>query len=151
MPEKLPLATLMELARTRTDDATRRLGQLQNAQTSASAKLDMLVQYRQEYLEQFNGQMEGGLTASQVRNFQNFIATLDGAIEQQRAVTLQANTRLGHGRTDWQSNKRRLSSFGTLADRVRQFEIGLANKKEQRESDERSARQFFLRLTALAD
>ena len=151
MAEKLPLAMLIELAQTKTDQASRRLGQLQNAQTSASAKLEMLVQYRQEYLEQFNGQMQGGLTASQVRNFQNFIGTLDGAIEQQRAVTLQASTRLGHGRTDWQSSKRRLSSFGTLADRVRQFELGVANKKEQRESDERSARQFFLRSTALAD
>lgn len=141
----------MELARTKTDDATRRLGQLQNAQTNASAKLDMLVQYRQEYRAQFNGQMEGGLTASQVCNFQNFIGTLDDAIEQQRAVTLQANTRLGQGRTDWQINKRRLSSFGTLADRLRQFDIGVAHKKEQRESDERSARQFFQRITACAD
>ncbi|MBG6077608.1 flagellar export protein FliJ [Polaromonas sp. CG_9.11] len=151
MSEKLPLATLIELAQTKTDDATRRLGQLQNAQTSASAKLEMLVQYRQEYLAQFNGQMQGGLPASQVRNFQNFIGTLDSAIEQQRALTLQADTRLGQGRTDWQSSKRRLISFGTLADRVRQFELGVANKKEQRESDERSARQFFLRSTALTD
>ncbi|WP_426144918.1 flagellar export protein FliJ [Polaromonas sp. DSR2-3-2] len=151
MSEKLPLATLIELAQTKTDEATRRLGQLQNAQTSASAKLDMLVQYRQEYVAQFNAQLQGGLAASQVRNFQNFIGTLDGAIEQQRALTLQASTRLGHGRTDWQSSKRRLSSFGTLADRVRQFELAVAGKKEQRESDERSARQFFLRSTALAD
>ena len=151
MPEKLPLAMLIELAQTKTDEATRRLGQLQNAQTSASAKLDMLVQYRQEYVVQFSAQMKGGLAASQVRNFQNFIGTLDGAIEQQRALTLQASTRLSQGRSNWQSSKRRLSSFGTLADRVRQFEIGLANKKEQRESDERSARQFFLRATALTD
>ena len=151
MPEKLPLVMLIELAQTKTDEATRRLGQLQNAQTSASAKLDMLVQYRQEYVVQFSAQMKGGLAASQVRNFQNFIGTLDGAIEQQRALTLQASTRLGHGRSNWQSSKRRLSSFGTLADRVRQFELGVANKKEQRESDERSARQFFLRATALTD
>lgn len=151
MSEKLPLATLIELAQTKTDEATRRLGQLQNAQLSASAKLEMLMQYRQEYVEQFNLQMQGGLQASQVRNFQHFIGTLDGAIEQQRALTLQANTRLGQGRTDWQSSKRRLSSFGTLADRVRQLELGVANKKEQRESDERSARQFFLRSTALAN
>ena len=151
MPEKLPLATLIELAQTKTDEATRRLGQLQNAQISASAKLEMLVQYRQEYMEQFNAQMQGGLSASQVRNFQNFIGTLDDAIEQQRALTLQATARLGHGRTDWQSSKRRLSSFGKLADRARQFELAVANKKEQRDSDERSARQFFLRSTALAD
>lgn len=151
MPENLPLATLIELAQTKTDEATRRLGQLQNAQTSASAKLEMLVQYRQEYVEQFNARMQDGLASSQVRNFQNFIGTLDGAIEQQRALTAQASTRLGHGRTDWQSSKRRLSSFGTLADRARQFELGVANKKEQRESDERSARQFFMRSAALAD
>ena len=151
MPEKLPLAMLIGLAQTKTDEATRRLGQLQNAQTSASAKVDMLVQYRQEYVVQFSAQMKGGLAASQVRNFQNFIGTLDSAIEQQRALTLQASTHLGQGRSDWQSSKRRLSSFGTLADRVRQFELGVTNKKEQRESDERSARQFFLRATALTD
>lgn len=151
MPENLPLATLIELAQTKTDQASRRLGQLQNAQTSAAAKLDMLLQYRQEYLDQFNGQMQGGLPSAQVRNFQSFIGTLDGAIEQQRALMLQADTRLGLGRSDWQQNKRRLTSFGTLADRVRQQEIVVAGKKEQRESDERSARQFYLRTTALAD
>lgn len=151
MPQKLPLATLIELAQTKTDEATRRLGQLQNTHTSAAAKLEMLLQYRQEYLDQFNGQMRGGLPSAQVRNFQNFIGTLDGAIEQQRALTLQADTRLGHGRSDWQNNKRRLTSFDTLADRVRQQEIIATNKKEQRDSDERSARQFYLRATALTD
>ena len=151
MPQKLPLATLIELAQTKTNEATRRLGQLQNAHTSAAAKLEMLLQYRQEYLDQFNKQMQGGLPSAQVRNFQNFIGTLDGAIEQQRALTLQANTRLGHGRSDWQHNKRRLTSFDTLADRVRQQEIITTNKKEQRDSDERSARQFYLRATALTD
>ena len=151
MPQKLPLATLIELAQTKTDEASRRLGQLQNAHTSAAAKLEMLLQYRQEYLDQFNGQMQGGLPSAQVRNFQNFIGTLDGAIEQQRALTLQADTRLGHGRSDWQHNKRRLTSFDTLAGRVRQQEIIVTNKKEQRDSDERSARQFYVRATALTD
>lgn len=151
MPQKLPLATLIELAQTKTDEATRRLGQLQNAHTSAAAKLEMLLQYRQEYLDQFNGQMQGGLPSAQVRNFQNFIGTLDGAIEQQRALTLQADTRLGHGRSDWQHNKRRLTSFDTLADRVRQQAMVIAGKKEQRDSDERSARQFYLRATSLTD
>ena len=151
MPQKLPLATLIELTQTKTNEATRWLGQLQNAHTSAAAKLEMLLQYRQEYLDQFNKQIQGGLPSAQVRNFQNFIGTLDGAIEQQRALTLQANTRLGHGRSDWQHNKRRLTSFDTLADRVRQQEIITTNKKEQRDSDERSARQFYLRATALTD
>ena len=53
--------------------------------------------------------------------------------------------------TGYDMSKLMTGSFGTLADRVRQFEIGMANKKEQRDSDERSARQFFMRITALAD
>ncbi|MEO5658909.1 MAG: flagellar export protein FliJ [Polaromonas sp.] len=150
MSQKLPLATLIELAQNKTDEATRRLGQLQNAQISAAGKLDMLQQYRQEYLDQFSGQMRDGVAAASVRNFQNFIGTLDGAIEQQRALTVQADTRLGLGKTDWQHNKRRLTSFDTLADRVRQQELIASNKKEQRDSDERSARQFYLRSIALA-
>ncbi|MFC6282341.1 MULTISPECIES: flagellar export protein FliJ [Polaromonas] len=145
MPQKLPLATLIELAQKKSDEATRRLGELQNAHLSATQKLEMLLQYRQEYLDQLHGQMQGGVPSAYVRNFQNFIGTLNGAIEQQRALTLQADTRLGHGRSDWQHTKRRLNSFDTLADRVRQQDMLARNKKEQRESDERSARQFYLR------
>ena len=145
MPQKLPLATLIELAQKKSDEATRRLGELQNAHTSATQKLEMLLQYRQEYLDQLHGQMQGGVPSAYVRNFQSFIGTLNGAIEQQRALTLQADTRLGHGRSDWQHTKRRLNSFDTLADRVRQQDIQASNKKEQRDSDERSARQFYLR------
>ncbi len=145
MPQKLPLATLIELAQKKSDEATRRLGELQSAHTSATSKLDMLLQYRQEYLDQLHGQMQDGVPSAYVRNFQNFIGTLNGAIEQQRALTLQADTRLGHGRSDWQHTKRRLNSFDTLADRVRQQEMLALNKREQRDSDERTARQFYLR------
>ncbi len=151
MANKLPLATLIELAQSKTDEATRKLGQLQSARTSAAGKLDMLLKYRQEYLDQMQVQMQGGLPSAQLRNFQNFIRTLDSAIEQQRALTLQADKRLAHGRTDWQFTKRRLSSFDTLADRVRQQAMLALNKKDQRDSDERSARQFHLRPATLAD
>ncbi len=151
MPHKLPLATLIELAQSKTDEATRRLGQLQNAHTSAAEKLDMLLQYRQEYIDQMNLQMRDGLPSAHLRNFQNFIGTLDKAIEQQRMLALQADTRLAHGRTDWQLSKRRLSSFDTLADRVRQQDLLAMNKRDQRDSDERSARQFYLRSATLAD
>src|SRR5665647_2316328 len=149
MANKLPLATLIELAQSKTDEATRRLGQLQSAHTSAAGKLEMLLQYRQEYLDKLQAQMRDGLGSAQLRNFQNFIGTLDGAIEQQRALTLQADTRLAHGRGDWQYTKRRLNSFGTLADRVRQQEMICLNKREQRDNDERTARQFYLPGSAL--
>lgn len=145
MRNTLPLTTLIELAQTKTDDATRRLGQLQSDQISANAKVDMLLQYRQEYIDQLQAKMQGGLAAGQLRNYQQFIKTLDSAIEQQRLVALQAEQRLVKGRSEWQDCKRSLNSFGTLADRVRQQALREAGKKEQRDSDERSSRQFFMR------
>ncbi|MBO9515995.1 MAG: flagellar export protein FliJ [Variovorax sp.] len=143
MSQRLPLDTLTELARTRTDDAAKRLGTLQNAQLSASQKLDMLLKYRQDYHDQLQALMSQGLPTAKWRNYQAFLATLDGAIEQQRAIVAQALTRLDHGRADWRDNKRRLNSFDTLAERVRRQELMAQAKREQRDSDERATRKFF--------
>jgi len=143
MAQRLPLEMLTDLARTQTDESAKRLGLLQNAQLSASQKLEMLVKYRQDYVEQLQALMSEGLATAKLRNYQAFLVTLDGAIEQQRAIVAQALTRLDHGRDDWRNNKRRLNSFDTLAERVRRQELMAQAKREQRESDERAARKFF--------
>lgn len=147
MSSKLPLDMLIDLAKNQTDDAARRLGALQSAHLSARQKLDLLLQYRQDYHDQLDALMRGGLPSSQWRNYRNFLGTLDGAIEQQRAIATQTETRLDRGRTDWQQEKRRLNSFDTLAERVRMQELMVQAKREQRDSDERAARKFFDRAS----
>ena len=147
MPQRLPLDTLTDLARTRTDDAARRLGALQSAQLSASQQLEMLLRYRQDYDNQLQALMRQGVPAATLRNYQAFLGTLDNAIEQQRAIVLQAAHRLDHGRDDWRHQKRRLNSFDTLAERVRQQDLMALAKREQRDSDERAARKFFDRAS----
>lgn len=143
MPQKLPLDMLLDLARTRTDDSARRLGALQSALITASQKLQLLIQYRKDYHDQLDAMMRDGLPSSQWRNYRNFLSTLDAAIEQQRSIALQAETKLDNGRSDWRTQKRRLNSFNTLAERVRQQEQMLQAKREQRDSDERATRKFF--------
>ncbi|MDM0042962.1 flagellar export protein FliJ [Variovorax dokdonensis] len=143
MAKQLPLDTLSELARTKTDDAARRLGALQNAQLSAAQKLEMLIDYRQDYFGQLQAQMAHGLSSAKYHNYQAFLATLDGAIDQQRAIVAQAETRLDRGRDDWRQNKRRLNSFDTLIERARRQEQAVQAKREQRDSDERAARGFL--------
>jgi flagellar FliJ protein len=150
MSKKLPLDTLIELASERTDQAARRLADLLKAQLSASGKLALLHQYRDEYLAQLHQRMQAGLPASELRNFQQFVVTLDGAIEQQRALAQQAEARLAQGRSDWQDNKRRLGAFDTLAGRMRSQQALAAGKQEQREGDERSATRFHLRSSVFA-
>ena len=147
MPHKLPLDTLTDLARNKTDDAARQLGLLQNAQVSAAQKLELLLQYRQDYSDQLQVLMENGLPSAQWHNYRNFLGTLDGAIQQQQAIAAQAASRLDHGRIEWQQHKRRLNSFDALAERMRRQELVVGARREQRDSDERAARKFFDRAS----
>lgn len=143
MPSQLPLDTLTELARSRSDDAARRLAVLLQAKASASEKLELLLQYRADYSEQLQLRMQAGLSSSQWRNYQNFLFTLDAGIEQQRTIATQADSRLDHGRADWRHQRQRLNAFDTLADRMQRQQLALQAKREQRDTDERAARQFF--------
>lgn len=143
MPPKLPIATLTDLARDRTEDALRRLAALQNASASASQKLELLQQYRRDYGVQLQQLMAQGMESAQWRNYQHFLATLDGGIEQQRAASEQAQARLAGGRTDWQHQQRRLNAFETLAERLQRQERAEQARREQRASDEQAARMCF--------
>lgn len=144
---QLPLGILIDLAQNRTDEATRRLGELQSAQLSAAEKLTLLRDYRQDYLAQLNARMRGGLPLSKLRNYQAFVNTLDGAIEQQTAIAAQAEQRLDHGRSDWRQCKQKLNAYDTLASRAAQERQRVEGRREQQASDERAARQFQQRLS----
>ncbi len=140
MSSHLPLPRLIELAQTRTDDAARRLGLLQQAQLGASDKLQLLLDYRGEYLVQFQARIVHGVPLVQLRNYQAFVQTLDAAIEQQRAVALHAHKRLAQGRCDWQQEQRQRNAYDTLAVRARQEAERVAGRRDQKLSDERAAR-----------
>lgn len=135
-----PFATLTELARHRTDEASRRLGELQRAQLGAGEQLRLLLNLRSDYLAQLAQKMALGLTMDQLRNFQQFIAMLDEAIALQAGHTEQAAQRLSDGRQAWQHSARRLGAFDTLAGRLQRQALEARSRGEQRDTDERAAR-----------
>jgi flagellar FliJ protein len=138
---------LIDLARTNAD--RRRgtaLGALQSAHLSAHQKLELLLQYRQDYHDQLDALMR---TACRLRSGAT-TATSSArwtAPSSSSAPLPPRPSRLDHGRTDWQHHKRRLSSFDTLAERVRAGARWSSAKREQRDSDERAARKFFDRAS----
>jgi len=147
MPSTFQLQTLLNLARQKVDDAARKLGELTNAQSSASSKLEMLIEYRAEYMAQLDILMQGGISSSAWRNFQSFIGTLDGAIAQQQALVDHAAQMVTAGKDEWRNHKRRQTSYATLTERLHAEEALRQNKKEQRANDEFAARSFRLRAT----
>lgn len=136
MPKQSALDTLLELARTRTDDAAKRLGALNAQGIDMEAKLALLVQYWQEYSSRFQASMKQGITASGWRNYQEFLDKLDAAIVQQRGLLAATQQRVENSRLDWQSARRTLKSYHTLAQRQMRVELLHLARHEQKETDE---------------
>jgi flagellar FliJ protein len=130
------LETLLELAQTRTDDATKRLGALHAQGVRMETKLALLLQYRDEYRTRFQMLMRQGLTASDWRNYQEFLDKLDAAVTQQQDALISAQRRLAAGKLAWQSAKRTFNSYDTLAQRQVQAELLRSAKRDQLEADE---------------
>jgi flagellar export protein FliJ len=140
MPSKLPLDTLIEMARDSTDKAARVLGELSAQRQHAARQLEMLREYRQDYLQRLQSALQSGLSAADCHNYQRFIATLDEAIAQQLVALERADAQLADGRLAWQREKRRLSSFDTLLGREQRAQAVRDMRREQRANDEYSNR-----------
>lgn len=143
MTKSSALETLLDLARTRTDDAAKRLGMLCAQGVHMEAKLDLLLQYREDYRARFQDLMRQGLTASGWRNYQSFLDKLDDAIAQQQNAVLSTQQRVAAGKAAWQSAKRTSSSYETLAQRRQRLESQHSAKREQRETDEYTSGSFI--------
>ncbi|WP_019939097.1 flagellar export protein FliJ [Bordetella sp. FB-8] len=140
MPSHLPLDTLIELAKEHADTAARALGRLNQERQHAEKQLELLRDYRNDYLTRLQKIMLSGMTASDCHNYQRFITTLDDAISQQ-VVSLEAlNVNLEKSRLHWQHQQRKLNAFDTLAQREAQAARVVTERHEQRINDEHSTR-----------
>jgi flagellar protein FliJ len=138
MTKHSALDTLMELAQLRTDEAAKRLGALNAQGVDMEAKLDLLAQYRNEYHARFQASMQQGITASDWRNYQDFLDKLDAAIAQQREMVASMRQRVEASEVAWQSARRTLKSYGTLAQRQARVREQRMARHEQKETDERA-------------
>lgn len=136
----LPLHLLVSLAQRDLDSAARTLGAFQQQRTQAQEQLASLVAYREEYQARMTAAGQDGMRASNLRNYQTFIDTLDGAIAQQRAALDMAEQRLHTGQLDYQTRRQKVSSYETLASRARERQFARAARVEQRDADEYAAK-----------
>ncbi|MFO1401156.1 MAG: flagellar export protein FliJ [Steroidobacteraceae bacterium] len=129
------------LVRSTERDCARRLAGAQQHLADAEQRLAELERYREEYHQAFHERARSGLQARGLREFQVFIARLDEAIAQQRALLQQS--RLEHARqhSQWQSAAVRSSAVGKVMEKARHEERQVEERRAQRELDERAQRQ----------
>jgi flagellar FliJ protein len=142
MAQPFTLQPLLDIMQTRSDEATRRLGQLIAAEQSAKSRLQMLEQYREEYAQKLRDAIAQGITQLVLRNYQDFLGRIDEAIQQQALAVAQSEHSTAAGQAHWQEQNKRLKAIDTLSQRHDNRERYRENKLEQKLQDEFSSRKY---------
>ncbi|WP_434515357.1 flagellar export protein FliJ [Dechloromonas sp. ARDL1] len=142
MAQTFSLQPLLDLMQSRTDEATRTLGKLIAAEQSQRSRLQMLEQYREEYAQRLREAVAQGITRLVMLNYQDFLARIDEAIEQQRLAVKDSERNTKAGQEHWQSQNKQLKAIDTLSQRHDARERYRENKIEQKLQDEFSTRKY---------
>jgi flagellar protein FliJ len=127
------------------DDTQRRLAaSLATAErrlSESEAKLQELERYRSEYEQQFSQSAGRGIGAAALRDYQAFLARLGEAIRQQDALVQRVRSDRDAERLRWQDAAKRARALGHVVEQWQNEELRTADRREQRETDERAQRK----------
>ena len=136
MAEHGALATLKDLAEKEVEDAARLLGEMRRGCQQAEEQLKMLMDYQLEYQNNLNNDMSQGIASLRWQNYQQFIQTLEKAIDQHRQQLIQWNNKVEQALTFWREKKQRLQAWQTLQDRQESAALLAENRLDQKKMDE---------------
>lgn len=141
MTRAFPLQPLLEVSKLRLDEAGRKLGELLAGEREASRRHGLLVEYREEYRTRFALAARDGLRPSEWRNYANFLARLDEAVNQAVSAVTDTKRRTVAGQKEWVAKQGRVKAFETLSDRHWSRIAYEDLRREQKLSDEHGARR----------
>lgn len=126
------------------EDAERRLAMsvagFEKRVTEAETKLQELERYRLEYQQQFAQRAGKGMGATDLRDYQAFLARLDEAIRQQKQVVERVRLDRDAEKRNWQKAAIKAKALDHVVDKWRAEERRQQDQREQRDSDERGQR-----------
>ena len=108
--------------------------------SDAESKLAELERYRGEYEKGFTQRLGPGMGVMQLRDYQAFLGRLGDAIRQQQSVVQRARAERDAEQQRWQQAARRVKAIDHVADQWQSEERRAADRREQRDTDERGQR-----------
>ncbi|EDJ4635386.1 flagella biosynthesis chaperone FliJ [Salmonella enterica] len=130
------LETLKDLAEKEVDDAARLLGEMRRGCQQAEEQLKMLINYQNEYRSNLNTDMGKGIASNRWINYQQFIQTLEKAIEQHRLQLTLWTQKVDLALKSWREKKQRLQAWQTLQARQTAAALLAENRMDQKKMDE---------------
>lgn len=142
MSTPFSLQPLLEIMRERSDEATRKLGQLIAAEHNQKSRLSLLEGYRSEYAEKMQTAIQNGVSPMLLNNYREFLGRIDEAISQQRQMVEKSEQETRSGQEHWRQQNRQMKAIDTLAQRHDAREQHAEGKRDQKNQDEFSTRKF---------
>ena len=136
MKQNGALSTLKDLAEKEVENAALRLGEMRRGCKQAEDQLTMLMNYQLEYSNSLNHNMSEGIASTRWQNYQQFILTLEKAIEQHRQQLTQWNNKVEQALGFWREKKQRLQAWETLQERQASAALLAENRLDQKKMDE---------------
>lgn len=131
-----PLETLVDLARDARDQAGQALAGERASERQVAGQLESLGRYRLEYAQRLQQAMHEGIDPATMRNYQQFLDSLDDALARARQALAAQQQRVGHSQAQWQQEQRKLSSYDTLVSRRAMQQSLQEQRRELRTSDD---------------
>ena len=110
--------------------------------SEAEGKLTELTRYRGEYEKQFSTRAASGMGVMELRDYQAFLARLTEAMRQQQSVVLRMRADRDAERLRWQDAAKRVKALEHVVTQWQSEERRTADKRDQREADERAQRMI---------
>lgn len=132
---------VVDLAENRQMDAARLLGECRRIVEHQEQRLAELLGYRTDYARNFQESCSSGIGAVKLNEYRTFLGRLDAAIAQQQRLVEQVRTECEASRQAWLQSRTHAKALGNVVDRYRREEQREAERREQKESDEHSARR----------
>ena len=131
------LGPVARLARQHERNAARQLGgSLQRAEQQQK-QLDDLIDYRDQYVADFQAAGKEGLTAIQLRDYQLFLSRLDAAIRQQQQNLAASQQNCEQSQAEWHDKRGHSKMIDKVVENRKMAEERKLNEQEQREQDDR--------------
>lgn len=132
---------LLKLAFDEREEAAKALQAAQGEWLTARAKLEQIESYRSEYRNRLTTSGQGGMTVTQWRDYQLFLAKLDVVTDQQKLEVVRLETRFEQARNFWQECEKKVKGFEALKDRHLAGEQRKESVREQKMLDEFNSRR----------
>lgn len=134
------LAVLLERETSERDNLLTALQQAQTRAQAARQQAEQLQAYRDDYHRRWASQFRTAGTMDIVRCYQDFSQRLEEAIAQQARVATHAETQVQQAREALTAQEIRVASVRKLIERRQAEALRLAERRDQKQTDEAAAR-----------